>query len=54
MAAQLRSLEKNKQTEIETEMLVIHPILNKNLDNIHLMMNGQTQKQLSKELFEGS
>lgn len=35
-------------------MLVIHPILDQNLDNIHLMMNGQTQKQQSKELFEGS
>lgn len=43
--------EKQTETEIETEMLVIHPILNKNLDNIHLLVNSQTQLQivLSKE-----
>lgn len=28
--------EKQTETEIETEMLVIHLILNQNLDNIHL------------------
>lgn len=47
--------EKQTETEIETEMLVIHPILNKNLDNIHLLVNSQTQLQivLSKEQSEG-
>lgn len=38
--------EKQTETEIETEMLVIHPILNQNLDNIHLLVNSQTQLQI--------
>lgn len=48
--------EKQTETEIETEMLVICPILNQNLDSIHLVVNGQTQQQivLYKEQSEGS
>lgn len=47
--------EKQTETEIETEMLVIHPVLNENLDNIYLLVNSQTQLQivLCKEHSEG-
>lgn len=37
---------RKTETEIETEMLVICPILNQNLDSIHLVVNGQTQQQI--------
>lgn len=38
--------EKQTETEIETEMLVIQPILNQNLGNFHLQVNSQIQLQI--------